>query len=502
MEGQQLADKVLSLKKFTDNNITNLGLELISHWLSYHIKILAALKANSKFPIMRMIYEGRNDKYTAVMFQSLYLTVFVNINDKPDFVKILEDFEAVISTTFGINENEIQHSKCVRFVVPPSGIGGLEQSAGFVVEILPAVNLVHNPQSLNFAKVQLDEVTRKIARHPTTHAYYRNSLVEDQLGFMRQQTPFTQDLVRLAKFWYKSLFFGEYIPGGITIIELIAVCAAKRRVKSLHDAFIMFLSYLNRLDHLRCAFYTGSSGGWDNFVDTSRASIPPQVLKLTPSVNLNNVGRFILEPANPSNDFLTHVSIFHIKKFMVFARDCMDRFKIPQVSNVENSVPFIKLCNFFRPLPTKLINADQALHLNSSSADYLCGYECRTSTSKPLLNPAMIIRNPKILRSSKVARARALQNLVTAHMQFIATCVTAARFSGKCQTPVEIVDSVCQMIDRDIRGIDYHNWQTNLLKSHDDYDVTYKVPINGLDEVIKVSVRWDPRGKAGSCYKQ
>lgn len=452
----------------------------------------------------RLFCSGSLGKF-GIMSSNFDCVVFLN-NIEPHFVEVLADFKNVVASTFKLKDEEIRMKKySVQFKIPEfEKENTRNEGAGFEVNLFPAINYrPPNTPTKRLAGIQIEEALKQIVENPGRKDVLMSSLAESQAEFMQQQNKFVQDLVRLAKFWFKSLYFGgEYILGGDTMIELVCVAAADFKKRSLFDAFSMFILYMSRLSHLKIAFYLDQCGErWKVFSSSSVSPAPFHISTQFRELNLTRRERFILEPANCYNDFLDddHFSATVRGKIESYAKETMIRFKSPRVV-VDREESFISLCSYFRPMPMRLIASDSTLHLNSSCAEYLVG----GITSTPNLTPLMNIRK---LEGIGPQKRKAIESLLDGHMQFIWTTANAAALSGKRQGLNEVVESVCNMIDQDIRGggTSYYKreWPTSSIKNHEDYDVTFTVPITTakLGSIV-VSVHWDLSGRAGGCFKQ
>lgn len=122
-----------------------------------------------------------------------------------------------------------------------------------------------------------------------------SSLSFSVLNFIEKQSAFAHDIVRLAKYWYKSANL-EYVYGGKYSIELIAVNAANTAVQGDHfDGFKKFLLLILDFKNICISFND----------EQSKDLIKP----------------VILDPTNPNNNLAKNFSENAINTMKVYAKN-------------------------------------------------------------------------------------------------------------------------------------------------------------------------------------
>uniref|UniRef100_T1JEY7 2'-5'-oligoadenylate synthetase 1 domain-containing protein n=1 Tax=Strigamia maritima TaxID=126957 RepID=T1JEY7_STRMM len=173
------------------------------------------------------------------------------------------------------------------FQVPKTKGAALQATVdGFEFDIVPAVNFSQNPA------VQRRRVLEEIGklRHPSKDGYrWSSSLIYDQVEFIKKQSSFAHHVIRLAKFWNRSIYIEEYVSGRSTIIELIAVHAAKEverqyNEESLVRAMHLFFSMMRNLKSVNITFH----------MSYPPSQVENYVLQQRP---------LVLDPSNPYNNF-------------------------------------------------------------------------------------------------------------------------------------------------------------------------------------------------------
>ena len=166
--------------------------------------------------------------------------------------------------------------------------------------------------------------------------------MESHLEFMKKQSEFAHDLARLGKFWNKTLYFEDYVPGRSTIIELIAVDAAWKTEQKFGkpnyvNGFEIFLDQMTKLDTVKLYF----TDFWP---------------KVTKEPLRFHSGPIILEPNNPYNNFGTGLKPGIVQKFKEYAMETIHRlsyYKDRRCNPIQLLVPQcndeVPLLRCFRP---------------------------------------------------------------------------------------------------------------------------------------------------------
>lgn len=158
-------------------------------------------------------------------------------------------------------------------------------------DLLPAVNFsvnCHDAEGDHLSDEQHRKTLDYIKRDPIKFGYlYSGSLAKATVKFMKRQDGFVNEMVRLSKFWYKILYFDEYVSGAKSTIELIAVYTANKELNygfvSYLRCFQQFIKYLTKFDELNIVFEKEFKFQEHQVVDNSRPRI--------------------IDPVNPYNNF-------------------------------------------------------------------------------------------------------------------------------------------------------------------------------------------------------
>ncbi|XP_035710694.1 uncharacterized protein LOC118436521 isoform X2 [Folsomia candida] len=428
-------------------------------------KVRKALQLKSPYEIDRVIYSGSVGKSTGILAPDMDLVVFQN-SEMPPFEKVFDEWEDILIMNEGINltkDGIKKTSISLQFTF----------EEGIEMDLLPATNFVHGikPEGPLLAKKQSDAVLSKMDK--SNSHFYSSSLSESQVYFMKEQTSFTHDAVRLAKFWYKSLYLGERpIYGVKTILELIAIAAAMkeedRDKKSLLRTFAKFLDNVAQVDKLRLKF-SNSNGKWE--LENTGGKVPFE--------------NYIIEPSNPYNNLAKQMinrdkEVNNLKEFAKISRlRISDAMKTHKVS-VES------VFNLFRPLPTSLY---PTFFSDIGRADIIVGED----PSFRGYNPDMKIYNENIIKNPGMKELL----MVNAVKIFLSCTVNAGNAAlvanNKEVTLTEVRQKLRRMIDEDLKGTPHNitEWlpTTNRVE---DFDIVFTVPIStNLEKgAVKIGFRW------------
>jgi len=125
--------------------------------------------------------------------------------------------------------------------------------------LLPATNFVKGQQqgggdmALLQKQGAMKDIEEKKNTRPECQTWYAGGLTESQIGYMKAQSSFTHELVRLVKYWYKTLYLGpRSIYGMKLMLEIIAVNVSnkmKGQPESWTAAFREFLTQVSQIDN-------------------------------------------------------------------------------------------------------------------------------------------------------------------------------------------------------------------------------------------------------------
>lgn len=179
---------------------------------------------------------------------------------------------------------------------------------GFKFDLLPACDFDVNQKAKNWDSNQQMEVLKRMKRNKGEVSALSASLAFSVLNFIKKKSSYVHDIIRLAKYWFKSLSLDEYVYGGKYCIELVAIQAAEE-VERDEDittdthfyGFLWFLEYMKNFDEIYIMF-PGEYGPCNG-----KHKPPPFGKRATP---------FVLDPTNPYNDLAVHFSRDAIKYIM------------------------------------------------------------------------------------------------------------------------------------------------------------------------------------------
>ncbi|XP_055298389.1 2'-5'-oligoadenylate synthase 2-like [Sitodiplosis mosellana] len=217
-------------------------------------RIIKLLQTKSKFDIDRVCIAGSTGKKLTIIGSDIDCVLFIN-DERPKFEDVLDDFEDILTMTDSFNDKDMKKTPySIQF-----------KAFGLKFDVLPAANFTKGLQLQgdSLINTQQQRVLAHIKQDPKKYGYmYSSSLAEAAVRFMKRQDGFVNEMVRIAKFWFKTLHFNDLRnrSGGKNCIELIAVYAAKQEenmeTKSYLRSFKRFMDYLKNFDNLNIHFET------------------------------------------------------------------------------------------------------------------------------------------------------------------------------------------------------------------------------------------------------
>lgn len=232
------------------------------------------MRLKSKYKIDRFAFAGSFGKRTNIAQSDADCVFFVN-NQEPPFDEVLKEFDRIcnqpaIKKSFHTFTIELKKNS-IKF-----HIDGLD------IDVVVATNLVNNcKQNHSLPNAQQKEALKRIKLNPVENCYkYSSALTEASVLFMRERNGFSNDMARIAKYWFQSLDREfKHISGASTFIELVAVHATKRKImkkarrNNYLKAFVVFLELLKNFDELDVSF--GSCIGHSPIAKTLPRVIDP-----------------------------------------------------------------------------------------------------------------------------------------------------------------------------------------------------------------------------------
>ncbi|ODM95122.1 2'-5'-oligoadenylate synthase 3, partial [Orchesella cincta] len=349
-------------------------------------KVFLKLQEKSKHSVASVHYGGSFGKKTDVIEPDLDLVVVCN-NIEPPLEEVLDEFEDVLT----LYEEELRivpkpgRSKYNMFKKSKRSLNFCFYN-GIDVDLLPAA-VIEDKQ----------EVIDKIKENPKNAYYYSPSLVKTQVNFLKRQdekiASFVHTLIRLVKYWFKNLYFGEKVYGGSTLIELICVAIAEkennRDSSSMLRAFAEVLDTIAKLDSLKLAFHQVEEKDVDEderkWETVPTAQLHLQNLSLIPEIigdeKILRRKYFMVEPANPFQDILEDKTPTVIQNFKIFASQTRQLLGELMKCNLSEN-EFIQMLFQPRPpilvkLPTLLLPNDLCIGCAYPCSFIVCGMQVR-----------------------------------------------------------------------------------------------------------------------------
>lgn len=269
-------DLELEMNAFCNNLVPSI--KEINEGRNIAFNILSTLKQNSKYEIDRTGIFGSVEKNTMIKIDYDFDCVcFVNV--LPPFDDLLKHFEYVLNQTIEYkNAIIIRNDKAIHVMIN-----------NFKFDIVPAVNFHRN------VEWQRREIMKRmsILPHPSSNGHlFGSSLDEIQAQFIREQSEFAHKLMRICKFWDKTLYIPSYFPGRSSMVEIIALYVAnieekKYSIPFLRRAFGEFLKLMTNIEKINIVF--------EKFY--SKKDVREDIINQSP---------LILDPSNPYNNFGHH----------------------------------------------------------------------------------------------------------------------------------------------------------------------------------------------------
>ncbi|CAL8144660.1 unnamed protein product [Orchesella dallaii] len=451
-------------------------------------KVFQTLHEKSKYTLASVHYGGSFGKKTDVIEPDLNLVILVN-DCHPPLQNVIDHFHNILK----LNEDSLQirgdsfkkSGRCLKFSF----------RNGISVDLLPAPSVRDNEWAIVFMAMAKEE----------KFAYaYSASFVKDQISFMKSQDSFTHTLVRLSKFWFKSLYLGQRFRGGSAMMELIAVAAAERenelKTISLSRALTRVLSMAGNLDTLKLAFchfdvdianrYNTNGNDSENSSDLEdwewrRVENDELDVKtfnwlwLIPRVigkcEIFQRSRFIIDPACPFQDYLEDKSENVIRKFKEFAHTTQGRLaRILSGNSRKGQGNFIQ--ELFQSMPEDLTQENSLLLPNQ----YLltCAEPCKSVYIKLKICNERVKENRKESQVVKVLK------------RYLITVIHSTVKGNKDVTTEDVETAVQNLIknsfqnDMDDAPDENKHWHN---------DVSLRIPYVIKDEgyAVVFSMKWD-----------
>lgn len=410
------------------------------------------LKTNSRYKISHALIAGSGGKQTAIIDSDVDCVLFLN-DELPRFDAVLDDWENIFIVSEGLGIHQIRTTKfSIQF-----------KSKNFDFDFLPATNFTKGYSGDHVMEMQQKITLEHIQKNPEKYSYlFSSALAQSVVDFIRKQEGFVNEMIRIAKFWYKTLNFSEYISGAKYLIEIITVHAAKMERASGAPTNKMYLRCLGRImdyiikfDSLKIIFENEYANGYLKNVAKQMSANPPCVL----------------DPSNPYNNLAKAFSDKpRMKDLLVsYAKETKNRLHQVFGFRLENS--FQALEYVFQPQP--LVIPD--LPTNIRNAKFLVGCD------RQVLNyPDRTIRNNRIEKDPSLLRIFDL-------MEVYFTLVMSIYKSDKGASLNQVQNLLTKTIDQSIHGHEPRLW-SSASDLHENYDVTFTLNF-GNKGCLKISMK-------------
>ncbi|CAL8140381.1 unnamed protein product [Orchesella dallaii] len=454
-------------------------------------RVFEKLKNESNFSVARVYFGGSFGKKTDVIECDLDLHVLLNDIDisrdrrtihssnqagpllgwsldiSRDLENILDDFETLLT----LHEDELKiHGDIERKKRSLS----FKFQNGIEVDLLPANNITDDL-----------EVMRKMEEDPENYSFFFNpSFVDKQISFLKSQDSFTHTLIRLAKFWWKSLYLGqEEFKGGCAMIEVICAAVAADESEGQLRNFCMFQAFtkviekLSKVDTLKIAFVWNETIGeklWRRLLDSELCdrngfSIIPKSVGTWEILERKG---FIIDPSNPFQDLLEGKSSTVIEKLKRFALTTRQRLDHLVGRNAYDQEFMLRL---FEPQP---LNITKESLLQLPYDFYIsCVYPCPSSFCD------MKVRNRNGNEKRKVQNAIKLLK-----MNLLGVINAAVNGDGGRANTTNVYKAVRSFIGRSLQ-----QKLVNVPRDrHDEMDITLTIPYQSEGEkyAVRFSASW------------
>ncbi|CAL8144828.1 unnamed protein product [Orchesella dallaii] len=431
-------------------------------------RVFLKLQDKSKYSVARVHFGGSFGKKTDVIEPDLDLVVVCNKIDPPlDNVNVLDDFENVLM----MHDDELKIREGP-FKITERSLN-FSFKNGIEVDLLPAANVT-----------DLEEIRNKMRMDPKNAFYYNPSFVDQQVAFLRSQNSFTHTLIRLVKFWFKNLHFGQNVGGGSAMMEMISISAAEDEGNydslSMLRAFAKGLDIIAKLDSLklafRCVAVTEKIFRWEKIpskeLHEGNQDLIPKVIG---NENILKRKYFMVDPANPFQDFLEGKAESLIDKLKMFASETRDELRKVVYGNVVGK-EFIQ--SLLKPRPTSLV--EEAEGTLSLPSDFCVGVGYTSYSS--------LVCDMKVRNNSVMQEIPKKNSINTFKQRLLAIVNATVNANQETVTSDDVRNAVQSMIKTSLKvGLDQSPY------NHDEMDVTLTIPyrINATDYEIRFSMRWN-----------
>lgn len=394
---------------------------------------------------------GSLGKRTAIVGFDIDCVLFIN-DQQPPFNNVLDDYENVLNQS---DLCELKHVRKTKYSIQFN-------LKDFKFDFLPATNFaVHNNSDYTDLEMQQWNVLRRIKKNPQKNGdLYSSSLARNTIAFFKRQSGFAHAMVRLAKFWYKSLCLGTYVSGAKYLIELVAIAAAQEEendIEKSHNSnvncFAMFIENMCKFDTLNIVF------------EEEYTDIFPEH-----AVTDNSRPR-VMDPVNPYNNLARQWNEKAIEKIKIAATETRQRLFAGVVG----------LEKLFKPKWISEMICD--IKDNPHRKQWLIEVRHQYAPLK------LLIRNDSI---NKNVQIRQRLEFLQVYSMLLADSVMALPNTNA----EDVRKKFKEMIKLHFLSKSGRQWSTIFDGGHDDFDVTLTIPVSP-NTSIHISYRF-PQGSLSS----
>ncbi|KAG4067990.1 hypothetical protein HA402_010676 [Bradysia odoriphaga] len=431
-------------------------------------------KCLKKYSVAEPYFGGSFGKKTYTINPDLDLVIVVNNVDNPPYEDVLEQFEDILLQ----NERKLEISS-----------GSIKRKSKFSLQFL--FNNGMDVDLLPATKKTPEQVYTILEQKPDMFYSYSSSLVKKQIDFMTSHdSSFVHIIIRIVKYWFKSLSFGEkHFNGKGIIMELLGIAAAGLEENTFNSGSLSVVRTLRRvlvmvekIDSIKLAF--------EQIPETKKwIRIPESKLKiqnshqLIPRIvgtkNILSSGFFIIEPANPFNNLMGGQDETVIQKLKEYAGVTKERLSLlmngqyTNLNGVPNQVIVDVINKVFEPQPVCLKNQFSL----EFPVDFIISYSYPYSSEYC----DMEVRNEEPIKRKEVELA------VESIKWRLLSVVTVVKTNDDV-TPTDIKNAIDPMVKSTLDV----QLTASTMNNHEEHDISLSVPYksNGKTYAVKFSMSW------------
>lgn len=408
-------------------------------------KLFELFKQRSNFRIDRVGVFGSIEKKTSIKVDFDFdCVIFVN-DVLPPYEDIIDDFENVLILYGNRKMWDISTtSNSIRVIID-----------NIKFDVVPATNFSHDIVK------QREQAMNKIRNleNPSRQGYkYSSSMAETQVEFIRNQSEFAHNFIRLAKYWNKTLFITTYLSGRSSMIEMIALYIAKAEEKiyptvSILRAFRNFLESMTHLNDMKIIFEDYYK---INDINDIRIN---DILEQRP---------LVLDPSNPFNN-LAHPLIQNQN-----AKEIFQKFAMTTLDRIDRGFSNYCFNRIFDPQPA--VAPIEEVKKSLPSVKIIDSWIFTIKEEKSDKSPSIIIRNEE--KTDKLG-VEIVKHYLSKNINVL---------NNDIKTKHEMDELIKRIISDTIYNETFIKWSATD-KKHEDYHVTFIIPTKNF--MVTISTKWD-----------